>query len=268
MYQSFDTPTDDVLAEYAARLDDAHCSWPSWRTGTYGDEDTPTHVELFTWHDDRFGWIGDKSNFEVARDLVRTAADEGRTDTVVSDEHLYDCGRGTSAWDYARLFVQVHQGGCPEDCPGTHTEECRPGCEPDVDFCHGEACEGDCHSTRAYTAAFRAAVALAEFIKNDHPFLDEDDYYDQRRTVFEGNLNEALGDVKAHYPYDTEADHQSIVEHASDPLWDLEYQDSDGWADWDGVRDAYDYGRGEHFLALGRDFMRNEITGQLALMPA
>ncbi|MCJ0870273.1 hypothetical protein [Streptomyces sp. AP-93] len=268
MYRSLDTPTDDALAEYAARLDDAHRSWPSWRTGTYSDEDTPTHVEMFTWHDDRFGWIGDKSNFEVARDQIRTAADEGRTDTVVSDEQVYDCGRGTSAWDYAQLFVQVYEGGCPEGCPGTHTEECRPDCDPFVDFCHGDECEGDCRSTRTYTPAFRAAVALAEFIKHDHPFLDEDDYYDQRHQVFDANLDEALEDVKLHYPYDTEADHQSIVERASELLWDLEYQDSDGWADWDGVRDAYDHGRGEHFLTLGRDFLRNEISGQLALMPA
>lgn len=268
MHHRHNAPSHDTLAIYAARLDDAYRSWPSWYTGTYAGEDTPTHVGMFAWNDDRAGWIGDKSNFEVARDAIRTAADAGREDTEVSDEQVYECGNGTSAWDHAQLFVQVYEGGCPADCLGAHTKECRPGCDPYVDFCDGDECEGDCHGTRTYTAAFREAVALAEYVAKHHPFLDEDDYYDQRRELFEKNLDEALEDVKLHYPFDTEEDHQSIVEHASERLWDLEHYEPDGYADWDEVRDAYHHGRTEHFLSLGREFMRNEIPGQLALMPA
>ncbi|MGW2865722.1 hypothetical protein BLA24_25825 [Streptomyces cinnamoneus] len=268
MQHGLDAPSDETLATYAARLEDDCYAWPSWYTGRFSVDDLPTHVEMFTWNDDRAGWIGDKSNFEVARDAIRTAADEGREDTSVSDEHVYECGGGSSAWDTAQLFVQVYEQICPLDCLGTHTEDCKPDCDPYEDECYGAECEGDCHGRRTYTAAFHEAVALAEFVKNDHPFLDEDDYYDQRREVFEKNLDEALEDVALHYPYDTDADHQSIVEHASERLWDLSDNEPDGYADWDDVRDAYDYGRGEHFLNLGREFMRNEIPGQLALMPA
>ncbi|MFF4528167.1 hypothetical protein ACFY1P_02745 [Streptomyces sp. NPDC001407] len=267
MYYRLDPPSDQTLTAYAARLGDDYHAWPSWHTGRYSVDDLPTHVEMFTWNDDRAGWIGDKSNFEVARDAIRTAADAGREDTEVSGEHVYECGGGAGAWDTAQLFVQVYEETCPLGCLGTHTEDCKPNCDPYEDECYGAECEGDCRG-RTYTAAFREAVALAEYVKHQYPFLDEDDYDDQRREVFEKNLNEALDDVKLHYPYDTEDDHRSIVEHASDQLWDLKYNEPDGYADWDSVRDAYDAGRGEHFLALGREFMRNEIPGQLALMPA
>lgn len=260
-------PTEEVLAKYAAGLDDVYRSWPNWANWS-GRDAEPTHVEVFWWHDDSAGWIGDKSNYEVARDLIREAADKGRTDTEVSDEHVYECGGGTSAWDVAQLFVQVYEGGCDVDCLGTHTDECKPGCDPYVDLCFGEACEGDCHGTRTYTAAFREAVALAEFVENDHPFLCEDDYGEQRREVFEKNLEEVLEDIKFHHPYDSEDDHRSIVEYASDQLWELYHDEPDGYVDWDDARDAYDHGRTEHFLNLGRAFMRNEIPGQLPLIPA
>ncbi|WP_329559513.1 hypothetical protein OG711_15450 [Streptomyces uncialis] len=255
------------MAQYAELLSDANRSWPSYYTGPLpGDE--PTHVEMFFWRGDEAGWIGDKSNFETARDLIRGVADERRTDTELSDEQVYECGGGSSAWDVAQLYVQVYEGGCPAECPGTHTEECRPGCDPYVDFCHGQECEGDCHGTQTFTPAFRTAVALAEYVKNDHPFLSEDDYHEQRRDVFEANLDEVLEDVKLHYPYDTEGDHRSIVEHASDALWELYHYEPDGYVDWDAARDAYDQGRSEHFLDLGRTVLRNEIPGQTALMPA
>ncbi|WP_236246483.1 hypothetical protein [Streptomyces sp. CC210A] len=321
-------PTDAALAKYAARLDEAHRSWPSWRDAW---ADGPTHVEMFWWHHDSAGWIGDKSNFEVARDLIREAADEGCLDTENSDEHVCEFGGGSSAWDVGQLFVQVYEGGCPPDCPGPHADECRPWCGYAFDehdrahgrrvgvlvregdfrcydcvdtcayereaeprdagerctyckgrvylppaaiaelaaedaLCFGAECEGDCHGSRTYTAAFRAAVALAEYIEHDHPFLNEDDYYEQRREEFEKNLAEVLQDIKLHYPYDSEADHQSTVEHASQRLWDLSDYEPDGYADWDDAREAYDYGRTEHFLNLGREFMRNEIPGQLALV--
>ncbi|PCG86371.1 hypothetical protein CIB93_09060 [Streptomyces sp. WZ.A104] len=221
---------------------------------------------MFWWHHDSAGWIGDKSNFETARDLIREAADEGCLDTETSDEHVCELGRGSSAWDVGQLFVQVYEGGCDDDCPGTHTDECPSHCDASVGICEGYECEGDCHGTRTYTAAFRTAVALAEYIEHEHPFLNEDDYYEQRREEFEKNLAEVLQDIKLHYPYDSEADHQSTVEHASERLWDLSDYEPDGYADWDDAREAYDYGRTEHFLNLGREFMRNEIPGQLALM--
>ncbi|OII68288.1 hypothetical protein [Streptomyces sp. CC77] len=268
MHYRLNTPSDETLAKYATRLEDDHRAWPSWCTGRYSRDDLPTHVEMFWWRLDAAGWIGDKSNFEVARDLIRTAADEGREDTEVSDEHVYECGGGSSAWDVAQLFVQVYEETCPLDCLGTHTDDCKPDCDPYEDECYGTECEGDCHGSRTYTAAFREAVALAEYIEHEHPLLDEDDYYEQRREEFAKNLDEALEDIALHYPYDTEADHQSIVEHASEQLWGLSDYEPDGYVDWDDARDAYDHGRAEHFLNLGREFMRNEISGQLALMPA
>jgi len=265
MHSDYGTPSDEVLAKYAARLEDAYRSWPTWHTGNPLDGDQPTHVEMFTWHDNRAGWIGDKSNFEVARNLIRCAADEGRTDTEVSDEQLYECGGGSSAWDVAQLYVQVYEGGCSEGCAGIHGQECARNCDPRVDICYGYDCTGDCHGTRTFTAAFRTAVALAEFVEDEYPFLDGDDYDDQRRGVFEENLDEALEDVKLHFPYDSEADHASIVQYGAESLWDLGYWDEDGCVDWDDVREAYDDARDDHFLALGREFMRNEISGQLAL---
>ncbi|MFB8020076.1 hypothetical protein ACFC36_16120 [Streptomyces rubiginosohelvolus] len=263
-----DPASDETLVKYAEKLEDDHAAWPTWRTGTYAPDDVPTHVEMFTWNSDRSGWIGDKSNFEVARDLIRSAADAGRADTEVSDEQVYECGGGSSAWDVAQLFVQVYEGGCSEDCLGTHTPECRPGCDPYVDFCHGQECEGDCLGTRTYTPAFREAVALVEYVKNDHPFLNEDDYYEQRNETFEKNLTEALDDIRLSYPYDTTADHEGIVEHASDALWELSHWDPDGLVDWNGAGEAYVHGRTKHFLELGREVMRNEIPGQLAITAA
>ncbi|MGV9312603.1 hypothetical protein ACWDR0_10450 [Streptomyces sp. NPDC003691] len=332
-----DAPSDEVLARYASLLGDYTRSWPSWFTGPHR-EDVPTHIELMWWHRDNEGWIGDKSNVEGARCLIRAAADEGRTDTEVSDEQVYECGGGSSAWDVAQLYVQVYEGGCPDDCPG-HAQECPPECdasaevrhrfddrerthgratgllirandfrcfdcfdasfyereataedaeqrctyckarvflppaliarlESTAELCLGQDCEGDCRGTRTYTAAFRTAVALAEYIKNDHPFLDEDDYYEQRRETFEASLDAVLEDIRLHFPCDTEEDHRGIVEHASDDLWELEHNEPDGYVDLDDARRAYDLGRDLHFLDLGRTFMRNEIPGQTALIPA
>ncbi|MFI5942188.1 hypothetical protein ACIBCB_18290 [Streptomyces uncialis] len=262
-----DPPSGEAMAQYAVLLDDDHRSWSSPHAGALR-RDVPTHVEMLWWNCERPGWVGDKSNFEVARDLIRCAADNGRTDTEVSDEQVYDYGGGSSAWDMAQLFIQVYEGGCPAECLGTHTEECRPGCDPYVDFCHGQECEGDCHGTRTYTAAFRTAVAIVEYIKNDHPFLCEDDYYEQRREVFEASLDGMLEDIWLHYPYDTEGDRWSILERASDALWELEHHEPDGYVDWDAARNAYDQGRDEHFLDLGRSILRNEIPGQTALISA
>ncbi|MEU6959608.1 hypothetical protein [Streptomyces chrestomyceticus] len=332
-----DSVSDETLAQYAERLTDDYAAWPTWHTGNPLDGYDPTHVEMFTWRVGQAGWIGDKSNFEVARDLIRSAADEGCTGTEVPDEQVYECGGGSSAWDVAQLYVQVFEGGCEPGCPGTHADECRPGCDPsaerdshvfddrdrthgrqtgllvregdfrcyecldtsfyereanaadadqrctyckrpvfltstviaeletDAGLCFGKECAGDCHGTRTYTAAFRIAVALAEHIKHEYPFLDEDDYDQQRREEFEKNLDKAIEDVKLHYPYDSEADHKSIVEHGIEALCDLEYRDEDGHVDWGEVGMAYDHARDEHFLDLGRAFMRNEIPGQLAL---
>ncbi|MGW1836952.1 hypothetical protein [Streptomyces sp. NPDC002067] len=295
---------------------------------------------MFFWNDDRSGWIGDKSNFEVARNLIRSAADEGRTDTVVSDEQVYECGGGSSAWDVAQLYVQVYEGRCEPDCPGTHTDECRAGHTPsteqghhrafdghdrdhgrptgilvrDGDFrcyecldtcsyereadasdaderctycgeyvfltaaviaeleadegvCFGKECAGDCDGTRRYTAAFRTAVALAEYVKHDHPVLSEDDYCEQRYERFMANLDEALEDIRLHYPFDSSVDHDSICEYGREAFRELDKWE-DAYVDLDDARDAYDAARDEHFLDLGRTFMRNEIPGQLAFLEA
>ncbi|MGW6745961.1 hypothetical protein ACWGDX_35380 [Streptomyces sp. NPDC055025] len=339
MLYPFDPASDETLAQYAEGLDDDYAAWPTWHTGNPLDGDQPTHVEMFTWNDDRAGWIGDKSNFEVARDLIRSAADEGRTDTVVSDEQVYECGGGSSAWDVAQLYVQVFEGGCEPDCPGTHADECRPGCDPseerdshvlddrdrthgrqtgllvregdfrcyecldtsfyereanaadaderctyckgpvfltpaviaeleaDAGLCFGKECAGDCHGTRTYTAAFRLAVALAEYVKHDHPFIAEDDYYEQRHERFMVNLDEALEDIRLHYPFDSSEDQDSICEFGRESFWELD-QWEDAYVDWNDAREAYDAARREHFLDLGRTFMRNEIPGQLALLEA
>ncbi len=237
MLHPYDPASDETLAQYAEGLDDDYAAWPTWHTGNPLDGDQPTHVEMFTWNDNRAGWIGDKSNFEVARDLIRSAADEGRTDTVVSDEQVYECGGGSSAWDVAQLYVQVFEGGC----------------------------EPDCHGTRTYTAAFRTAVALAEYVKHDYPVISEDDYCEQRHERFTANLDEVLEDIRLHYPFDSSEDHDSIREFGRELFWELD-QWEDAEVDWDDVRDAYDAARREHFLDLGRTFMRNEIPGQLALL--
>ncbi|PPT14822.1 hypothetical protein [Streptomyces cinnamoneus] len=259
---------DEVLAEYAAYLEDDYRCWPSWQTSWSRRGEIPTHVEVFTYTEYPLNLM-DKSNFRTAATLIRCAADEDCEGTENSDEQVVQIDGSSIHYGSAySLYVQVYEGGCDVECPGTHTEECEPGCEPDVDFCFGDACEGDCKGTRTYTKAFREAVSLAEYVKHGYPFLDEDDHSELESEVFEENLQEALDEARKAYDLDTDEDREAIVEHASEDLYDLKYEGSDGEVSWIRTAEVYAEHRDQYFLGLAREILRGAIPGQIELIAA
>ncbi|MFJ1932638.1 hypothetical protein ACIOGZ_08165 [Kitasatospora sp. NPDC088160] len=258
---------DEAMAEYALGLDDAYRSWPSWCTSLSRRSEAPTHVELFSYTEYPLS-ITDASNYRVAAKLIRDAADKGRDDTAASDGHVVEVSGSAMHYGSATvLYVQVYEGGCEIDCPGAHTDECRPNCDPCLDFCFGDACEGDCHGTRRYTPAFRDAVSLAEGVKHGYPLLDEEDYGELEDEVFQENLQFALDDVRREFDLDEEHDHEAIVERAHDGLRDLKYE---AWSAGDvstrRVAEVYAMHRDAYFDGLARDFLRGAIHGQIELV--
>ncbi|MFD7738038.1 hypothetical protein [Kitasatospora sp. NPDC059800] len=258
---------DQTLVEYALGLDIDYKSWPSrW---TCGRNSIPTHVELFSYTEYPLS-IRAKSNYRVAAKLIQAAAGKGHDDAELSNEHVVEVGGSAIHYGSATsLYVQVYEGGCELDCPGTHTDDCSPGCDPDFDFCLGESCEGDCHGTRRYTAAFREGVALAEQAEHGYPVLDEEDYSALEDEKFQENLQAALDDLRGDFCLDEERDHEAVVERAHEDLRDLKYEAwSAGEVSTRRVAEVYSEHRDSHFDALARDFLRGAITGQIELIAA
>jgi hypothetical protein len=225
--------SDETLAEYAARLEDGYRSYPSWHTSYYLDEGEPTHVELFAFTEYPANLV-DKSNFQVARDLIRSAADEGRLDTKVSDAHVIEVeGHPQRFADASVLYVQVYED-----------------------------------DGKTYTAAFREGVALAEYARYEYPLLDEDDHSELEHEVFIENLREALAEARGEYPFDTSDDWDAIEERASEDLFELKYDGTDGEVSWLNTAEVYARHRDAHFAELANEHYNAPLRGQLALAVA
>lgn len=223
---------DETFREYAARLEDAHYSYPSWRTSYYDDEDGPTHVEVFSYTEYPTN-LGDKSNFRVARDLIRDAADEGYEGTKRSQAQIVEIDGSPNHYGCAYcLYVQVYEGG---------------------------------KKRKGYTAAFREAVALAEFAKYEYPFLDEDDHGQLEDEAFNENLEEALDDACREYLDDSDGDRAAITEHACEDLYELKYQGSEAEVSWIQTAEIYAEHRDAYFCELANEHLNAPIEGQLVL---
>ncbi|WP_411120589.1 hypothetical protein [Streptomyces sp. x-19] len=224
---------NETFREYAALLENANYAYPSWRTSYYGDDDDATHVEMFSYTEYPTS-LGDKSNFRVARDLIRCAADEGYEGTKRSQAQVIEIDGSPVHYGSAySLYVQVYE--------------------------HGKKRKG-------YTAAFREAVALAEYAKYEYPFLDESDHGELEDEVFNENLEGALDEACREYPDDTDEDRAAITEHALDDLYELKYQESEGEVSWIRSAEIYAEHRDAHFCALANEHMNAPIEGQLALV--
>ncbi|MGW1259697.1 hypothetical protein ACWD5Q_32105 [Streptomyces sp. NPDC002513] len=225
--------SNETFREYAECLEAPHYAYPSWRTSYWGDEDEATHVEMFTYTEYPAN-LAAKSNFRIARDLICCVADNGRTDTRRSDEQVIQVDGSSIHYGSAySLYVQVYEGG---------------------------------KKRKGYTAAFREAVALAEYVKYEYPFLDEDDHSQLEDEVFNENLEEAIGEACGEYPDDTDADREAITEHAREDLYELKYQESEGEVSWIRTAEIYAEHRDAYFCELANDHFNAPIVGQLQLV--
>ncbi|MEU5433839.1 hypothetical protein AB0G73_10725 [Streptomyces sp. NPDC020719] len=225
--------SNEVLREYAARLDDWNRSYPSWMTSYWRDPDASTHVEVFSYAEYPAD-LGRKSNYRVAKGLLESTADEGREGTAQSAEQVVEIEGNSSAYGSATvLYVQVYELN---------------------------------RKDKGYTAAFREAVALAEYVRWEYPLLDEDDHSELEDEVFSENLDEALAEARGDYLFDDQDEYEAIVEHACQDLYDLKYQEPDGEVSWIRTAAIYAEHREEYFRQLGNEHLNAPLAGQLALV--
>ncbi|MEU7030068.1 hypothetical protein AB0A60_25725 [Streptomyces sp. NPDC046275] len=268
---------DDTLSEYACRLLE--------RPTNFGGDDRyyRTHAPVLAkadYSDD----ILAESNYKTALDLLRAAADDGRDDTEVSDEHVIDAGIRHWAMGYcSEIFVQVYEGGCDEDCTGPCAAECgypkSCGCEGNRDECmtacpsgcDGEAwvhqgeCTGNCDGTRTFTAAWREACSILSALEG-YPILDESDYSEREYERWQSNVNEALERAQREYEYDTEAQTAEIADSCHESLSDLYGYEPDGGIDWEKAEDIYREARDAYFSRLANEHLNAPLAGQLSLV--
>ncbi|MFD7976738.1 hypothetical protein [Streptomyces sp. NPDC059071] len=234
---------------------------------------------LFTTHGAVLHWaelsgdLLDESNYLSALDRIRAAADAGRPDAEVSDEHVIDGSSRHFAFGSMRtIYVQVYEGGCPSDCEGPGRFEHEEHCAQDENdrycamWCRVE-CDGECNGPRTFTPAFVEAAEIISGLQ-DYPFVDESDHSERENARFQSNVNEALAEAQREYGHDSEQQTADIGQRAYEELGELYGQLADGAVDSDKVADIYREARNSHFSELANEHLNAPIAGQLALIAA
>ncbi|MCY0933652.1 hypothetical protein [Streptomyces sp. H34-S4] len=155
---------------------------------------------LFTTHGAVFHWAerGDdlleESNYLTALDLIKAAADDGRTDTEISDEHVIDgTSRHWAVGSLRTIYVQVYED---VECEG-HYDDDRI-LESGAGLGEAAYCDGSCITEREFTAAFVEATELALSLQ-DYPILDDSDYSEREWEQFEAAMKEAVEQAQRKY---------------------------------------------------------------------
>ncbi|MDX3525095.1 hypothetical protein P1P75_01175 [Streptomyces sp. ID05-39B] len=240
---------------------------------------------LFTTHGAVLHWAerGDdilaESNYLTALDLIRAAADDGRPDTEVSDEHVID---GTSShWAVGSLrtiYVQVYEDNALRcrDCgevaswvisrkPNArrrgmcthHKEQWR--CSNMQGIRAGRVSMMEI--TPRYTAAFIQATELALSLQ-DYPILDESDYSEREHEAFEEALKTAVEQAQRDH-YDTCEQDDEIAQRFYE---DESATHRNQWCHpddvcWATVAEEYEAARDAYFGELAYEIYRYNVLG-------
>ncbi|WP_369186498.1 hypothetical protein [Streptomyces sp. R08] len=263
----------DTLSEYAGRLLE--------RPTNFGGDDRyyRTHAPVIgkaDYADDLMA----ESNFDTALDLLCSAADDGRNDTEISDEHVIDAGIRHWGWGQcSQIFVQVY---------ADDVMPCRK-CDSIADWAvsrkkHGRrrflcaSCKSDWDwDTEQYglpalapikyrpkfTAAWREACSILSALEV-YAVLDDSDYSEREWERWQSNVNEALEQAQREYEDDTEAQSAEIADSCHDEIGDLYGHEPESGVSWQKVEDIYREARDAYFTALANEHLNAPIAGQLA----
>jgi hypothetical protein len=275
----------DFDPEHLAKAAEEALTRPS-NSAMWDDRLYSTHGPVIGWAE-RGDDLVEESNYLMALDRLRAAADDGREDTEVSDEHVIDATiRDWLVGSLRQVFVQVYE--TPEECSQEDCDEpaewmvLRSGesdrdrmCTPCLESLRADVWSEyrdasdipyDLYDTvaipREYTAAFLEAVEIADELR-DYPILDESDYSEREWERFEESLSEALADVHKEFEHDTEADQDAIREHAHEHLGDT--MSDNGFASWTLAAEVYREHRDLYFTELAREHFLAQIPGQTEL---
>ncbi|MFJ6183742.1 hypothetical protein [Streptomyces sp. NPDC092295] len=241
---------------------------------------------LFTTHGAVFHWVErdddlmEESNYRVALDLIKSAADDGQPGTAVSDEHVID---GTSGhWlvgSLRTIYVQVYEDNvmrcrdCDEVAAWAVSRK-KYGRRQFLCASHKETWD---YGTERYglpalepivyrpkfTAAFVEATELALSLQG-YPVLDESDYSEREWEAFEKALKEAVEwTQREHALVDTCADDDAISERFYE---DESTTHRNQWCraddvDWNVVAEEYEAARDEYFDERAYEVYRWNVLG-------
>lgn len=233
----------------------------------YDDRLFTTHGRVFGWRESH-GDVLEESNYLTALALITAAADDGREDTEVSDEQVIDGTESHFANGRIRvLYVQIYEGGCPEECEGreefSHEEFC--GHDSEDRYCRmycKHECEGECNGPRTFTAAFIEATKLALYLQ-DGAVLDDSDFSEREWKRFEENAQRALDEAQREYTWDTFeelTEIQNRIFQASE-LSELMGREANADVSWEKVAEIYADYRGAYFDELAYEVYRWNVLG-------
>ncbi|MFY1688158.1 hypothetical protein [Plantactinospora sp. WMMB782] len=189
-----------------------------------------THGAVMAWAE-----YGDdilaESNYHAALEAIRGAAVHADDDP---DEHVIDATtRHWAVGSLRQIFVQVYDDS-------------------------GE-----------FTAAFREATAIALYLREEYPILDESDYSERESKAFDAAVADAKESVERDYPDDSDEDRAGIWESMEEKVSERQGHNADGIS-WSWFEDTYAEHRNAYFQRKAEPFaathlMVPTIPGQLAL---
>ncbi|MGW8630588.1 hypothetical protein [Streptomyces sp. NPDC055793] len=229
----------------------------------YDDRLFDTHGAMFSWAEQSDS-IVDESNYLTALELIKGAAGDD------ADEHIIDGTERHFACGYMRvLYVQVYETYEDEECDCAPTWEHEDDCEHDEDSfycelycrieCDGEECLPD---EPEFTAAFKEAAELVEYLRGGGAILDDSDYSERESAAFEEALKEAIEQAQRNY-YDTCEQDDKIAERFYE---DESTTHRNQWCHpddvcWVTVAEEYEAARDEYFDELAYEIYRWNVLG-------
>ncbi|MFE5663380.1 hypothetical protein ACFQ7W_05525 [Streptomyces niveus] len=254
----------------------------------YDDRLFTTHGAVFNWAE-RGDDLLEESNYRTALDLIKSAADDGRSDTEMSDEQVID---GTSGhWlvgSLRTIYVQVYEDSvmlCRECDEVALWAVSRKKYGRRRFLCESHKESWDCETERyglpalepieyrpKFTAAFVVATELALALR-DYPILDDSDYSEREWEAFQDAMKEAVENAQR-YHYDTCEQDDRIAERFYE---DESTTHRNQWCRsddvcWSTVSEEYEAARDEYFLELATEVYRWNVLGyspdQLGLFAA
>ncbi|MGW8743534.1 hypothetical protein [Streptomyces sp. NPDC055794] len=265
---------DDTLSEYAGKLLERPTNF-----GTSDDRLYRTHAPVIGCADSSDDLMA-VSNFHVALELLRSAADDGRADTEISDEHVVNAGIRHWGWgSCSQVFVQVYADDvmlcrkCDSIADWAVSRKkhgrrrflcagCKSGWDWDTEH-YGLPALSPIRYRPKFTAAWREACSILSALEG-YPILDESDYSEREWERWQSNVNEALERAQREYEDDTEIQSAEIADSCYEELGELFGHEPDCGIDWQKVEDIYCKARDTYFTALANEHLNAPIAGQLA----
>ncbi|WP_438470754.1 hypothetical protein [Streptomyces asiaticus] len=243
----------------------------------YDDRLFTTHGAVFHWAE-RSDDLLEESNYLTALDLIRSAADDGRPDTEISDEQVID--GMSSHWAYGSrrtIYVQVYEDNvmrcreCDEVAAWAVSRK-KHGrrrflCDSHKDRWDwdterwGLAARPAIRYRPKFTAAFVEATELALSLQN-YPILDDSDYSEREWEAFQEAMKEAVEQAQRDHDDSCEQDDQIAQRFYEDESTTHRNQ----WCHpddvcWSTVAKEYGAARDEYFLEKATEVYRWNILG-------